>query len=269
MKEGKGWYIILRKPKVQPEIGVKGVISGQGRGPLETNGVLDMLKKIRTPIIYDTIGIFNVRPRNEGYMDPTVRCMFPSLEPLAGYACTGKVVGESPPAEGETVVPWREVLQYVSQCKQPSVMVVQDLDQPPSRGCAWGDMAAGVFHALGCVGVVTNGGVRDLKEVEHLRFPLFASSAVVGDAYVRYVEIGTPVKVGGQVINPGDLIHADVHGVLVIPKEIPLGDLLGRAREFLDSERSIIDYCMSGEFELDEYCNRMDDHEKKWGGHTK
>ena len=210
------------------------------------NHVLDSLKKIRTPIIYDTIEKFNIRRSNEGYVDPSVRCMFPSLEPLVGYACTGKVVGESPRAEGETNVPWREVLQYAGQCKRPGVMVVQDLDQPPARGCAWGDVMASIFLALGCVGAITNGGVRDLKEVEHLRFPLFASSAVVGDAYVRYVEIGTPVRVGGQVINPGDLIHADLHGVLVIPKEIPLGDLLERAREFLDSERSIIDYCMSG-----------------------
>ena len=230
---------------------------------------LAALSQIRTPIVYDTIERLNLRLRNEGYLDTSIRCMFPSLGALVGYACTGKIAAELPPSPQEAVVPSRDVWSYVGRSKQPSVMVVQDMDQPPARGCAWGDVAASIFTALRCAGAITNGGVRDLREVEALKFPLFASSAVVGHAYVRYVAIGTSVKIGGHVINPGDLLHADEHGVLIIPHEVPLDDLIRQAHEFMASEKTVIDYCAAGQFDVDELCRQMDAHDRRVGGHLR
>ena len=231
--------------------------------------VFAALRQIRTPIVYDTIERLNLRPRSQGYLDTSIKCMLPSLGAIVGYACTGKIAAEIPPAPEEAVVPWRDVWSYVGRSKRPSVMVVQDMDQPPARGCAWGDVAAGIFTALGCTGAITNGGGRDLREVEALKFPLFASSAVVGHAYVRYVAAGTPVKVGGQSINPGDLIHADQHGVLIIPPQVSLEDLVRQAHEFMASEKTVIDYCAAGKFDLDELCRQMDAHDKRVSAHMK
>ena len=227
------------------------------------------LRQIRTPILYDTIERLNLRPRNQGYMDTSIRCIFPGLGAIVGYACTGKVAAELPPAPEETVTPWRDVWSYVGRSQKPSIMVVQDMDQPPARGCAWGDVAASIFTALGCTGAITNGGVRDLPEVEALKFPLFASSAVVGHAYIRYIAAGTPVKVGGQVIHPGDLIHADMHGVLIIPPQVVLEDLVRQAHEFMASEKIVIDYCRSGKFDIDEVVRQMDAHDKRVSSHMK
>jgi regulator of RNase E activity RraA len=95
------------------------------------------------------------------------------------------------------------VWQYVQGSPRLSVMVVQDLDQPPGRSCAWGDVATGIFLRLGSVGAVTNGGVRDIREVEQLGFHLFAPAPVVGHSYIRFIEINTPVKVGLLVVRPG------------------------------------------------------------------
>ena len=217
----------------------------------------------------DTIERLNLRPRSEGYLDTSIRCMFPTLGAIVGYACTGRIAAELPPAPDEPVVAWREVWSYVGRSRRPSVMVVQDMDQPPARGCAWGDVAASIFTALGSVGAITNGGVRDLHEVEALKFPLFAASAVVGHAYVRYVAAGTAVKLGGQVIHPGDLIHADEHGVLIIPPQVPLEDLVRQAHEFMASEKTVIDYCTAGPFDLEELCRRMDAHDQRVRGHMK
>jgi regulator of RNase E activity RraA len=229
--------------------------------------VFAALRAIRTPIIYDTIERLNLRPRSQGYLDASIRCMFPGLGAIAGYACTGRIAAELPPTPEERVVPWREVWSYVGRSRRPSIMVVQDMDQPPARGCAWGDVAASIFTALGCTGAITNGGVRDLREVEALKFPLFASSPVVGHAYVRYVAAGTPVKLGGQVIHPGDLLHADEHGVVIIPPQVPLEDLVRQAREFMASERTVIDYCSAGQFDLDELCRQMDAHDRRASAH--
>ena len=146
-------------------------------------------------------------------------------------------------------------------------MVVQDLDQPSARSCAWGDVAASIFLQLGCAGAVTNGGVRDLREVEELGFHLFAPAPVVGHAHIRYVEIDTPVTVGSLVVYPGDLIHGDEHGVMVIPKEIPLEKLIPFVSEFLASEKTIVDYCKQPGFDLDKLCDVVDGHHNRTTGH--
>ena len=226
------------------------------------NAIFDELRKIRTPIIYDAIERFDLRPRNEGYMDRSIKCVLPSLGPMIGYACTGKVVAELPPAQGERLVEMRDVWRYAQRSPGPKVMAVQDLDQPP-RGCAWGDVAASIFLRLDCVGAITNGGVRDIQEVEKLGFHLFAPGPVVGHAYIRWVEFDTPVKVGTLNVYPGDLIHADEHGVTVIPKEIPLEKLLDVIKAFLASEKTLIDYCQQPELDLDTYVQRVADHEKR------
>jgi regulator of RNase E activity RraA len=113
------------------------------------------------------------------------------------------------------------------------------------------------------VGAITNGGVRDIREVEALGFQLFASSTVVGHAYNRYVEIDTPVKIGSLVINPGDLIHGDEHGIVIIPKEIPLKELVAKIKDFLASEKAVIDYCAQPGFSLDGIVDQMDLHEQR------
>ena len=93
------------------------------------------------------------------------------------------------------------------------MVVVEDLDDPPGLGSFWGEVNGNLHRALGCVGVVTNGGVRDLEEVQALRFHFFAQHISVSHAYVHIVEAGTPVRVGGSSVRPGDLLHGDRHGL--------------------------------------------------------
>ena len=228
---------------------------------------LDQLGRIRTPIIYDAVEKFGVRPRTAGIMDTSIRAHLPSVGPMIGYACTGKVVGANPLADDEVVVPWREVWEYVGRSPNPAVVVAEDIDDPPARSCAWGDVAASLMLRLGAVGCVTNGGIRDLPEVEKLGFQMCAPAAVVGHAYIRWVEIDGPVLVGSLEVHPGDLIHADEHGVMTIPKEIPLQDLLRFVHEFLASEKTIVDYCGEGDFEIDTLCRLMKEHDERTSGH--
>jgi len=229
--------------------------------------VLAALGKIRTPIIYDCVEQFEVRPRNEGVMDTSIKSLLPSLGPMIGYATTGKLIGEQPPVEGEHTVPWKDLWQMVHDAPRPSVMVVQDLDQPPARSCAWGDVAASIFRRLGSVGCVTNGGVRDLPEVEELGFQLFAPSPVVGHMYTRWIEINIPVKVGSLMVYPGDLIHGDEHGVMTIPKEIDLEELLKYTSKFLASEKTIVDFCSGPDFSVEGVVRVSEEHGKRVKGH--
>ena len=233
------------------------------------NEIFDELSKVRSPIVYDAIERFNLRSRSEGFMDSSIRCILPSLGGMVGYACTAKMVAEIPPTSGEHIVASKELWSYVEQSPRPNIIVVQDLDQPAGKGCAWGDLAASIFLNLGCIGAITNGGVRDIREVENLGFHLFAPAPVVGHSYIRFVEINTPVKVGSIVVHPGDLIHADEHGVMIIPKDIPLEELSKVIKSFLASEKTVIDYCAKPGFVLDELAQIVAAHDKKMGGHWK
>ena len=118
---------------------------------------LEQLRQIRTPTLYDAMEKFNVRPRTEGLMDPSMRPLLPSLGVMVGYATTAKVVGSLPPVDGERTVSSRELWQYVQRSPSPGVMVVQDLDQPSARSCAWGDVATSIFLQIGCTGDLIHG----------------------------------------------------------------------------------------------------------------
>jgi regulator of RNase E activity RraA len=224
--------------------------------------VFERLRKIRSPIIYDAIERFGVRSRQEGYSDGTIKCLLPSLGAFVGYAVTGRIMAEVPHADGSPLISWEEVWGAIASAPRPSIMVCQDMDQPAGRGCAWGDVSASIFRRLGCNAVITNGSARDLRQVESLGFGLFARGPVVGHANVRFVGIGGPVKVASLVIAPGDVVHADEHGVVTIPKEIDLDDLVRVAGEFVASEARVITYARSGsDFSIAGLKQAMDRHD--------
>ena len=209
------------------------------------------LAAISSPIVYDAVEKFNVRGQETGYTDASIKCIMPELGAICGYARTGKITGNLPKSENEEVLDMEKVWRYVDSMPKPGIMVVEDIDAYPKRSCAWGDYSASIFKALGCVGAVTNGCVRDVDEVRALGFSLFASTTVVGHAYIRYVGIDMPVTIGGLVVRPGDLIHADLHGVGIIPKEIPLDALVEKVKQCLETEGKVISYCNSPRFSLD------------------
>ncbi|TMG05084.1 MAG: RraA family protein [Chloroflexi bacterium] len=115
---------------------------------------------------------------------------------------------------------------------------------PESVGSFWGEVNAGVYKALGAVGTVTNGGVRDLPEVRPTGFQFFSSCVLVSHAYVHVVEYGGPVAVGGLTVRPGDLLHGDEHGVTSIPLEIAR-DIPQASQAIEMAERRLIDYARS------------------------
>jgi regulator of RNase E activity RraA len=221
---------------------------------------IQALKGYRTPIVSDALEYFGTRARTIAYTDATIRSILPALGAFVGYACTGKVMAETPEEPQGAKVPWPDVWRYVQAQPAPSFMVCQDLDQPAGKGCAWGDVSAATFTRLGCVAVLTNGAVRDIHAVEEIGFGLFAATAVVGHANIRFVEIGTTVKVGGLLVRPGDLIHADDHGAVIIPREIPLDALVATMDRHMAAERSVIDYALKApDFSIDGLTQRMDD----------
>ena len=209
---------------------------------------LAALAQLTSPTVANAVEVFDVQPRTAGFLDPTIRAVVATATPMVGYACTARMraaVRPGPEAAGLRRRLWEHILSMPA----PRVVVVEDLDDPPV-GALWGEVQATIHRALGCLGVVTNGGVRDLDEVRALGFAFFAGGVMVSHAYAHLVEVGAPVAVGGAAIRPGDLLHADQHDVALIPPAIAR-DLPQAAHDIEARERTIMDLCSSPAFDID------------------
>src|SRR6185437_13008016 len=145
-----------------------------------------------------------------------------------------------------------DYLRYVAAQPGPKVAIGQDLDETPGLGAQFGEVNASIHKKLGCVGHITDGCPRDLDEVRDMGFQLFGLNACVSHAYVRLVDFGKPVRLAGVEVNPGDLIHADKHGVCVIPLDV--ADRRADACAEVDRmERPLLEICRSDAFDLEEY----------------
>jgi regulator of RNase E activity RraA len=210
--------------------------------------VLDALKRYDSPTLANAIETFDVRPRDVGFAGMDVRSMFPDLGVMVGYAATATIRARGRPQEGVDRSP--SLWTLVRSLPAPRVVVIQDLDDPPGHGAFWGEVQSTIYKALGCAGTVTDGCVRDLKEVRETGFHFFARGACVSHAYVRLESVGEPVEIAGLTVRPGDIVHADQHGVLLIPKEIA-AELPEAADRVIHREQEFISWVRSPEFDAD------------------
>ena len=211
---------------------------------------LDALRNLDTCTVSNAIETFQLRLRNTGFTDARIRCMFEDLPPMVGYAATARMRSGDPPIAGQTFHERNDWWQSILDVPAPRIVVLEDFDVPPGRGAFLGDMHAAMLRALGCVGYVSNGAVRELPRVRKLGLQVFAGNVAVSHAYAHIFDLGTPVQVGGLEITPGSLLHGDQHGVLTVPREI-VADIPKVADLLEEKEQAIIDFCRSKEFSVD------------------
>jgi 4-hydroxy-4-methyl-2-oxoglutarate aldolase len=201
--------------------------------------VLAELLRFPSPSVINAVELFQVRPRNQGYMDWSVRCLTPGLGRVVGHAATVRIDSRSPHRVDNTAV-HAQTLRHVSEMPGPRIVVIEDIADPPGFGCFWGEVQASIYQALGAKAVVTNGAVRDLPETEKIGFMAFAGGLIPSHGFINAIEVGVPVTVGGLVVNPGDLLFGDLHGVVNVPLEIA-AEVPEKAREIEAMENGWID----------------------------
>ena len=191
------------------------------------------MKRWNTPTIYDGWEQITKRDHTrEGINIEETRDFMPQMGPMVGYAVTLVIEpsNASHKAKGRAASEYR---RYIASVPGPKIVVVQDLDKPRVIGSFWGEVNSNTHRALGCVGTITDGAVRDVDEMTNAGFKALARRLCVGHAHVVPVRWNCEVEVFGQKIQPGQLIHADKHGFLAVPKEDE-AKLLEAAR-FMDS----------------------------------
>ena len=202
--------------------------------PILTHADLLQLKRWNTPTIYN--GWEQITRRDSGaeaFNLEETRDFMPQMGPMVGYAVTVVIEPSNPAHRAANPNAGREYREYIASIPGPKIVVVQDLDKPRVIGSFWGEVNSNIHRALGCVGTITDGAIRDVDEMTNAGFKALARRLCVGHAHVHPVRWNCEVEVFGRQIRPGDLIHADKHGFLVIPPEEQPG-LLDAAR-FMDS----------------------------------
>ena len=213
---------------------------------------LQKLSKYDTPTICNVIELFDVRPRNEGYMGGRIKCDFPEFPPMVGFAATASFRSDAPPAGGDAYGSIQTQLEQFGKLPGPPVVVFQDLDDPPVAA-VFGEVMCSTYKAYGAVGLVTNGAGRDLDQVRAIQFPVFTSSTICSHAYCHMLHIGLPVRVGGLMVNQADLLHGDTNGVTNIPLDIA-AEVADIADEFIAAEEIMLDYVKAdGEKTVDKF----------------
>lgn len=206
------------------------------------------MRRFSSPTMANALEALGVTPQQAVYTDPSVQCLFPALGPMVGYACTATIVSDQPPTTPRRV--WRtQYWEYTQRSPEPRVTVMQDLSARPG-GAYWGEVNANLHRALGSQGVITNGTVRDVDEVRDLGFHLFCAGVQVSHGFAHLEDFNHPVTLFGLVVRPGDLIHADRHGAVVIPGDLA-GQVVAAAEEIERGEKPMIALCKSPDFSIE------------------
>lgn len=225
-------------------------------GPLVHQDVLNALRRMDTCVVANAIETFELRLRNVGFADSRIRCMFHDFQPLVGYAATARLRSGTPPVSGRFYYDRADWWTSILEVPAPRIVVLEDLDKPPGVGAFLGDMHAAILKALGCVGFVTDGAVRELPRVHDLGLQLFAGNVAVSHAYAHIFDFGSTVKIGGLEIKQGDLLHGDRHGILTVPIEVAT-EIPAAAERLQRSEERVIDFCRSRAFSVEELSRIM------------
>jgi 4-hydroxy-4-methyl-2-oxoglutarate aldolase len=208
------------------------------------------LREIDTCTVSNAIETFRVRLRNTWFADSSIRCFFPELPPMVGYAATARLRSGDPPITGGSYHDrtdwWNDILQIPA----PRIVVLEDLDRKPGLGALIGEVHASILKALGCIGCVTNGAVRDLPAVRAKGIHVFAGDAAVSHAYAHIFDFCATINIGGMLVRPGDLLHGDLHGILTIPKEVA-ARIPAVVSDLRESEKRIVSVCESNDFSVE------------------
>jgi regulator of RNase E activity RraA len=216
-----------------------------------TASLVAELQTLDTPTVCNALELLSPQRRGFGYTVEPLVCIMPELKPLVGIARTAAIRSAHPSdlSADETIALSDAYYRYVDDGPKPAVAVVQDIDEHRGYGSFWGEVNSAIHAGLGCVGLVTDGGVRDLPDIAP-GFQMLAGRVIPSHAFVHVVHFARPVTVAGMRVHDGDLIHADRHGAVVIPSDVA-GQVREAANHVIRTEKVILDAARQPGFTAD------------------
>lgn len=217
--------------------------------------MIDYFNTVDTPTLCNAIELLKIRPHEHGFTPLQIRCLFPELGRLCGYAVTAQVetVTKMDPRDNRIFI---DLYRAVEASPKPAVVVLQEIGGYPDAAVHAGEIMCSVFQRCGAIGLVSDCAVRDVPEVRGMGFRYFARGTAASHANFRIAKVGGPVQILGMAVQPGDLLHGDENGLALIPTEqrerIP--EMVDRIRK---REGELLVYVRSPEFTLDGLRDRI------------
>jgi len=215
---------------------------------------IDYLKTVDTPTLSNAIELLKLRPKSEGFTPLQLRCLFPELGQMVGYAVTTHVETMS-----EGPIDWgifMQLYEAVARSSKPAVVAFQEVGPHPDYAAHCGEVMATIFTRLGAVGLVTGCAVRDIPEVRAMKFQYFARGVVASHAYFRIVRVGIPIQIEGLTIHPNDLLHGDENGLVVVPSD-GIENLPDAVNKVRSRERALMEFVRGPEYSFERLRDRI------------
>ena len=212
--------------------------------------LLALLRQVDTPTVCNAIEVAQGRRGFNGFTRGTMVASAPDGLAMVGFAVTAQIAALAPPTEDAITIRTRRMAYYraMADGPKPSIAVVEDIDFPGCIGAYWGEVNTTIHKGFGMSGALTNGVMRDLGDLAP-EFPVVAGSIGPSHGFVHVRRVNTVVTIHGLIIAPGDLVHADRHGAVVIPPEvIPL--LAAAIAKMQATERLILEPARAGGFDF-------------------
>ena len=217
-----------------------------------TQTLIAELQSMDTPTVCNALELLVPKRRGYGYTTEPLVCTRPALKPMVGIARTATIRSAHPSDLGGADA--RQLSDayyaYIDGGAKPGIIVIQDIDQQRGYGSFWGEVNSSIHKGFGCLGVITDGGVRDLPDVAE-GFQMLAGRVIPSHAFVHVVDFGRTVNVAGMRVRDGDLIHADQHGAVVIPHDVAT-KVRAAADDVIKREKVIIEAARQPGFNIDQ-----------------
>jgi regulator of RNase E activity RraA len=237
---------------------------------LSENEVIEKLKRIDTPTISNVVATYPKSDiclklydawHGQYYTDTTVKCMFPEFEPRVGYVATVTFCEASEKYTG--MGRWK-LPEHIEETKKPVVLVAEQ--QFPielaNRVGLFGEMMTTRYKAMGVVGVITNGPMRDFDAIRDLGVQYFTTGLTPGHGDMMVKQVGEPVVVGGLKVMPGDMVHMDKHGAVKFPSD-KMREVLNRANRLLEEESNQVEFFKGTDFSLEKWKSKEESYKKE------
>jgi regulator of RNase E activity RraA len=222
---------------------------------------LDALKEFDTPTVCNALEIIVPERRGHGYTVEPLFCARPDLPPIVGYARTSTIKSMEPVDFGSAAMKQKRKDWYAYVAKggpTPSIILLQDIDPIPGYGAFWGEVQSNIHKGLGALGTVTNGSIRDIPVCAD-GFQMLAKAEAPSHAYVHNVEWDIEITVAGMTVKPGDLVHADRQGAVVIPSNEAARKIPETARLIARREAVLIKAAQQPDFDFDKLVKAIGD----------
>lgn len=219
------------------------------------NDIISFLRTIDTPTVCNAIELLDVRPGSENFTSNNIKCMYPELGPMAGYAVTVQIetVTRMEPRDPKVTM---SLYEAVEASPKPVVVVIQEIGGYREFASHTGDVMTTLLQNFGAIGLVTDCNVRDFNEVRQLGFHTFAAGTSPSHVYCRIAAVGMPVQVHGMTVRQGDIIHGDINGLVQVPFE-KLEELPEKIHKVRREEKELMDIVRAGGFTLDDLRKRL------------